>query len=208
MQSERLEKTYIDSNIWFSYITEGKYDDTFGHVKKLVDEILDKDKSIIVTSDLVVLEMISVIRTKIIQRERFTVKVSEDPQIVTHLHDLIQQYTTGFMEKFYESTTAGKMEVVQENTNTSKFMQKVQEIQNRTLGEIKDSFYCRVCGRPKDSYNYSGANHYDIQHALLAKTAHVQSLATSDKGYKHLKDYFKDSFDIIMVDKNGISILN
>ena len=79
MQSEGLEKTYIDSSIWFSYITEGKYDSTFVHVKKLIEEILDKDKSIIVISDLVILEMISVIRTKIVQRESFTGKIVENP---------------------------------------------------------------------------------------------------------------------------------
>jgi predicted nucleic acid-binding protein len=207
MQSEKLEKTYIDSNIWFTYITEGKYDNRFTHAKKLIDEILGKDRSIIVTSDLVVLEMISVIRTKVVQREPFTLKAEENPNIVTKLFYLIQRYTTKFMEKFSESVDAGKMEVVQESTPTSTFMNKVQEIQNKTLGEITDSFFCRVCRRPNNSYNYSGVNHYDIQHALLARTGNVQHLATSDKGYKYLKDYFKDSFDLQYVDKDGISIL-
>lgn len=117
MQSERLEKTYIDSNIWFSYITEGKYDNTFVHVKKLIEEILDKDKSIIVISDLVVLEMISVIRTKIVQRESFTEKIEKNPRIATGLYDLIKRYTTKFMEKFTESTSTGKIEIVREYTN-------------------------------------------------------------------------------------------
>jgi hypothetical protein len=207
MQSERLEKTYIDSNIWFSYITEGKYDSTFPHVKNLIDSILGEDRSIIMTSDLVVLEMISVIRTKVVQREAFTSKSAENPRIVNQLCNLIQHYTTRFVARFSESTAAKKIEVIQEDTGTSEFMQKVQAVQNKTLGEITDSNYCRVCRRPYNSYNYSGANHYDIQHALLAERANVQYLATSDKGYKYLGDYFKNSFDGLLVDRHGISKL-
>jgi hypothetical protein len=64
-----------------------------------------------------------------------------------------------------------------------------------------------VCRQQYDSYNYSGVNYYDIQHALLAKTANIQRLATLDKGYRYLKDYFKDSFDMLLIDKKGISEL-
>jgi predicted nucleic acid-binding protein len=85
MQSGELEKTYIDSNIWFSYITEGKYDDTFYHVKKLINTILSENSSVIVISDLVVLEVLSVIRNKVILREPFTKGAKGDTQIQEYL---------------------------------------------------------------------------------------------------------------------------
>lgn len=207
MRSEKLEKTYIDSNIWFSYITQGKYDDTFYEVKKLIETILDTDNSIILISDLVVLEVLSVIRNKIVQREPFTKKVESNSQLQGRLRSIIQEHTNGFMMKITESIIAQKLKVVKEKTPLSEFLQKVQAIQNIISGEITDSNRCRACRRPRDSYNYSSANHYDIQHALIAKGAGSNHLATSDKGYKFVREYFKDNFDIWLIDKRGLFVI-
>ena len=36
--SSKLEKTYVDSNVWFSYITKGKYEKTYDKTRSIKSE--------------------------------------------------------------------------------------------------------------------------------------------------------------------------
>ena len=70
--SSKLEKTYVDSNVWFSYITKGKYEKTYDKARNIIDGIIANPQSVVVISDLVILEMVSILRSKVVQKESFT----------------------------------------------------------------------------------------------------------------------------------------
>jgi predicted nucleic acid-binding protein len=67
MPSKISEKIYIDSNVWFSYITKAKYENTFDKARNIIDGIIENNYFVAVISQLVILEMINICRAKVIQ---------------------------------------------------------------------------------------------------------------------------------------------
>jgi predicted nucleic acid-binding protein len=72
MQLRVPERIYIDSNIWFAYLTNGQYELESNKANDIFDRIISKQNQIAVISRLVIIEVINVIRNRIVQRTKYT----------------------------------------------------------------------------------------------------------------------------------------
>ncbi|MGG6459963.1 MAG: hypothetical protein ACM3JQ_00910, partial [Candidatus Eiseniibacteriota bacterium] len=181
MQSKHIDKIYLDTNILYSYITGGKYDYNFQKSKILLEEIIRRENKIGVISDLVILEMINIIRVKSIQKEKFRGKIKNNPHIAIQLKRMVNRYIGMFINKITEWVSAGKLLIIKVEISMAKFYKKVRNIQENFFGDILDSYKCKMCDAHHDSYIFRGIDHYDIQHALIAKIGNVNRFATFDK---------------------------
>jgi predicted nucleic acid-binding protein len=102
--SSKLERTYIDSNVWFSYVTKGTYEKTYDKARNIIDGIIANPQSVVVISDLVILEMVSILRSKVVQKESFTDTIKSESRIADTLKSKIDIYTKEFLAKITEST--------------------------------------------------------------------------------------------------------
>jgi len=197
--SSKLEKTYIDSNVWFSYITKGKYEKTYDKARNIIDGIIANPHSVVVISDLVVLEMVSILRSKVVQKESFTHAIKRESRIADTLKWKIDLYTKEFLAKITESTMAKKLVAVESTIPTNEFSRRVVHIQRKTFGIILDQKFCPICKRPYKSYRYRGADYNDIQHAIMAQFAKVNRFITFDRGYEFLKPFFNRTYEILII---------
>jgi predicted nucleic-acid-binding protein len=197
--SSKLEKTYIDSNVWFSYITKGKYEKTYDKARNIIDGIIANPQSVVVISDLVILEMVSILRSKVVQKESFTHTIKSESRIADALKRKIDVYTKEFLGKITESTMAKKLVAVESTIPTNEFSRRVVQIQRRTFGIILDQNFCPICKRPYKSYRYRGADYNDIQHAIMAQFARVNRFITFDRGYEFLKPFFNRTYEIQII---------
>lgn len=196
MQSKTIDRIYLDTNILFSYVTGGKYDDKFQRSKILIDDIINEENKVAVISDLVILEMINIIRVKSIQKEKFRGKINDNPQITLQLKRLVDKYVRRFVDKITEWVNAGKLLILKIEISMAKFFKKVRNIQEMFFGDVRDSYRCKFCNSLYDSYDFKGIDHYDIQHALIARIDKVNHFATFDQGFRYLRALFKDSYHI------------
>jgi hypothetical protein len=73
---------------------------------------------------------------------------------------------------------------------------ETQLIQHKTFGSVNDSDRCMNCKGEHHAYYYKGVDHWDIQHALIAKEANVNTYITFDRGFNKLNQYFKKDYEI------------
>ena len=195
--SEISEKIYIDSNVWFSYITKAKYENTFDKARNIIDGIIENKYSVAVISQLVILEMINICRAKVIQREHYKGKLKHNTSKIENLKTTIQGFIKEFVDKITKWEHTGKLQILRIELPMSVFFERVRKVQSATFGKILESNICMVCKRPYNSYKYKGADYLDIQHALIAENANVTCFVTFDKGYDTLRNHFNINFKII-----------
>ena len=184
------EKTYIDSNIWFAYITNNLYGSESIKAHDILYSIVNDERRIAVISQLVIIEVINVIRTRIIQRTPYE-NTLETTKINT-MRQIISDHIKKFIDVITRWTESKKLEVFTSNTAMKTMLYEIMKVQNNLKGEIKVINQCKFCGTHYNSYVYKGVDHWDIQHALIAREAGVNYFVTFDKGYEELRKYFKE----------------
>jgi hypothetical protein len=99
MQSKTAEKIYIDSNVWFSFLLKGQFESNnsieYDEAGSLFDKIASNENSIILITNLVVLEITNVIRKKTIANTKFDEDM--DPKIKEGIMREIQELTSNFI---------------------------------------------------------------------------------------------------------------
>jgi hypothetical protein len=81
MSSKTVEKIYLDSNVWFSFLLKGNQESNKDSIEyEQADIILNKINSdsnlIALTSHLVILEITSIIRKKIVAKKKINGNIS------------------------------------------------------------------------------------------------------------------------------------
>lgn len=198
MQSSKAEKIYIDSSVWFSYITKGNYDKDFTTARDIINDIVSSNKTAVI-SGLVILEVINIIRKRIAEREPFIGPLRTNDNVRQSIKSKIDRYTKEFIDKITKWEGAHKLIIMDSQTAISEIFKTTHVILNKTFGEITEFNHCRICRRSYNSYSYRGIDHYDIQHALLAKESISTEFITFDRGYRQLQVIFPNL---------GIKILN
>jgi predicted nucleic acid-binding protein len=190
MSSKTPERIYIDSNVWFSYLTEGQFDREAEKASKIINSIIESSNKIAVINRLIILEVINVIRVRIVQRTQWNGNLSQD------FEEQLRLKATNFIRKFIDIITkwakSDKLEIFDSKMIVSDLLNKTVIIQDKLKGKFMEYDKCKICHRFHNMYNYKGCDHWDIQHAFIASEAKVNSLVTFDKGYEELKDYFND----------------
>jgi hypothetical protein len=193
------KKIYLDSNVWFSYLLflkedkkEGKETSTESEqASTIINNIISDNNLIALASHLVILEIISIIRKKIVTKMKIHGnKDIDDKESKVHLKNTIDNTTREFIDYITKWEAAGKLRIVKVDEPLSNVLKKEQKILKNNFGEIKKITRCFVCKSEYHEYTYRGIDHYDIQHAIIAEYAKADQFITFDRGYEHIKQEF------------------
>jgi hypothetical protein len=197
MLSNSVEKIYLDSNVWFSYLlkkdstNDGNTSIGLNQAHLIINKIVSDSNAIALTSHLVILEIISIIRKKIVTKMKIHGnKDIDDKQSKIHLKNTIDELTRGFIDYITKWEASGKLRIVKVDEPLSSILKREQKILKKNFGEIKKTTHCFVCKSEYHEYTYRGIDHYDIQHAIIAEYAKADKFITFDKGYEYIKEDF------------------
>jgi predicted nucleic acid-binding protein len=194
MLSKTVEKIYLDSNVWFSYLL--KKDDNkdsieYQQANIIINKIVSDSNLIALISHLVILEIISVIRKKVVTKMKISDnKDNDDKDNKLLLKNKIDDLTKKFIDYITRWEAAGKLQIVKIDEPLSNVLKREQKILKNKFGEIKKTTKCYVCRSEYNEYTYRGIDHYDIQHAIIAEYAKADQFITFDRGYEYIKDEF------------------
>lgn len=195
MLSKTIERIYIDSNVWFSFILkENQYSKDSIEFEQ-ADIILNKIKSdnnlIALISHLVILEITSIIRKKVVTKMKINGNISiNDQESKQKLKTSIDNLTKEFIDYITKWEFIGKLQIVRVDESLSNVLKKEQKILKNRFGEIRKTTKCFICKSEYHEYCYRGIDHYDIQHAIIAEYAKADQFITFDRGYECIKEDF------------------
>lgn len=159
---------YWDSSIWISFfLDDPKFPNRRSQFIDKSMKSVQEGSEIIVISDLILLELIGVLRERIIQKQKFDGINEDKRQELKKIADNKVAESLTFIRNLVRANRAvlprSKMSVNEINCKT-------MEILNYSIfGDINKKDVCKKCRRAISSeYNLKYPGHYDIQHILLA----------------------------------------
>ena len=160
---------YFDANVWVAYI-RNESDLNYTFANNLIDKVY-KGKKVVYVSDLVVLETISALRRKI--SSKIKISTESDSEVEKKICEIVDTYLA--MLKKLES----------EGTVIRKNPSYVSKLYETALHYLID--YFGSIEKHGKYYRYKGLNHWDIQHALIARSLGAETFYTTDSGFEELK---------------------
>ena len=196
MLSNTVEKIYLDSNVWFSFLLKKDDNNSKGSIEHkqaniIINKIVSDNKLIVLVSQLVILEIISIIRKKAVTKMKITGnKDISDKDSKILLKKTINDLTREFIDNITKLEYIGKLQIVKIDESLSNVLKREQKILRNKFGEIKKTTKCFVCKSEYHEYTYRGIDHYDIQHAIIAEYAKANQFITFDRSYECIKEDF------------------
>jgi predicted nucleic acid-binding protein len=196
MLSNTVEKIYLDSNVWFSFLLKKDDNNSKGSIEYeqaniIINKIVSDNNLIVLVSQLVILEIISIIRKKAVTKIKISSNKDindEDSKIL--LRKTIDDLTREFIDNITKLEYIGKLQIVKIDESLSNVLKREQKILKNNFGEIKKTTKCFVCKSEYHEYTYRGIDHYDIQHAIIAEYANANQFITFDRSYEYIKEDF------------------
>jgi len=139
----------------------------------------------VVISNLVLLEVIDVIRKRVTEKESYTgLTPTAKGQIEAKVKSKIQE----FIDKTTKLASQGKALLVDPDLALQDYQKETVNISQPHFGEILDSNICPVCRRSLATrYRYKGLGHYDIQHGINARESGATEIYSFDKAFSQLR---------------------
>jgi hypothetical protein len=196
MLSNTLEKIYLDSNVWFSFLLKKDDNNSKGSIEYeqaniIINKIASDNNLMVLVSQLVILEIISIIRKKAVTKMKITGnKDINDKVSKILLKKTIDDLTREFIDNITKLEYIGKLQIVKIDESLSNVLKREQKILRNKFGEIKKTTKCFVCKSEYHEYTYRGIDHYDIQHAIIAEYAKANQFITFDRSYECIKEDF------------------
>ena len=196
MLSNTVEKIYLDSNVWFSFLLKKDDNNSKGSIEYeqaniIINKIVSDENLIGLISHLVILEIISIIRKKVVTKMKITGnKEIKDKDNKILLKKTIDDLTREFIDNITKLEYIGKLQIVKTDESLYNVLKREQKILRNKFGEIKKTTKCFVCKSEYHEYTYRGIDHYDIQHAIIAEYAKANQFITFDRSYECIKEDF------------------
>ena len=187
MLSNTVEKIYLDSNVWFSFLLKKDDNNSKGSIEYeqaniIINKIVSDENLIGLISHLVILEIISIIRKKVVTKMKITGnKEIKDKDNKILLKKTIDDLTREFIDNITKLEYIGKLQIVKTDESLYNVLKREQKILRNKFGEIKKTTKCFVCKSEYHEYTYRGIDHYDIQHAIIAEYAKANQFITFDR---------------------------
>src|SRR3954451_5940760 len=149
MSSNILDKIYLDSNVWFSYLL--KKDDSKSSIEYqqaniIINKIVSDSNLTALVSHLVILEIICIIRKKVVTKMKITGnKDINDKVSKILLKKTIDDLTREFIDNITKLEYIGKVQIVKIDESLSNVLKREQKILRNKFGEIKKITKCFVC---------------------------------------------------------------
>jgi len=187
MLSNTVEKIYLDSNVWFSFLLKKDDNNSKGSIEYeqaniIINKIVSDENLIGLISHLVILEIISIIRKKVVTKMKITGnKEIKDKDNKILLKKTIDDLTREFIDNITKLEYIDKLQIVKIDESLYNVLKREQKILRNKFGEIKKTTKCFVCKSKYHEYTYRGIDHYDIQHAIIAEYAKANQFITFDR---------------------------
>jgi predicted nucleic acid-binding protein len=192
---------YWDSSIWLSNFLQ---DQDFPYAEQQLKKI-ETSPDVIVVSNLVLMELIGVLRQRTIEKQNF--QGITDAQ-KDKLKKLADDEVTKALVIIRDLARSKKLIVTSSKMSVADLHQKTYEILSVWIfGEIVQTnkrCKCPTCGdiRSPTSYKLKYPGHYDIQHALLASepisdSSRVNEIVSVDRAFTQLRK-IKDFENIVI----------
>ena len=192
---------YYDTNVWVAWMC-GSSDYFFENSKRLIDDVNNGEKTVAV-SYIGILEIIHVLRRKIIKNYRF----EEDDLIHrAQIENKIKANIEKFLLQIHNLIKRGQAFLLKPNIDISDHHKMILRKMNQHFGRIKIVGKCTHCKNsqtvtglhktcPDCGSNlssvrteYTGLGHVDLEHALLARLYNVKEFYSSDRSFECLND--------------------
>src|SRR5436309_15887477 len=112
MQSRQQEKIYLDSNVWYSYITRGDYDPHYNKAYTIIESINKNNDSTAVISHLSLVELVNAIRHGVTKKAEYLGKIRDNTGIRQNLEKKIDGYNRDVMNLITRWEATGKLRIV------------------------------------------------------------------------------------------------
>lgn len=177
-----MAQIYFDTSVFIRYFI-GDPDIVNSQVDTQIERF-NSGRDVAVVSYLVLLEVVEVIRKRVIQREQFN---GDGPQEKERIREKVNKKVKEFMNYITQLSDAGKMLIL-----NSKSL--LEEHLGRSLKELMAIDYriynydeCGICRRPINrEYAFKGLGQVDIQHAIIAKSTQCDEIVSADRWFNTL----------------------
>jgi predicted nucleic acid-binding protein len=181
---------YWDSSVWVSYFLDDKSDPKQDQTRIAFIEqnmnSVEKGSEIILISDLILLELVGVLRERIIQKQKYEGFPKKKKEELRKIADNKVTESLSFIRNLANAKKAIKPS---SKMLVSDLYRETSRILNYSIfGEIKSKDICKKCRREiPPEYNLKYPGHYDIQHALLAlerkESIPVSKIISTDEAF-------------------------
>src|SRR3954464_2102003 len=174
MLSNTVEKIYLDSNVWFSFLLKKDDNNSKGSIEYeqaniIINKIASDNNLMVLVSQLVILEIISVIRKKAVTKMKITGnKDINDKVSKILLKKTIDDLTREFIDNITKLEYIGKLQIVKIDESVCNVLKREQKILRNKFGEIKKTTKCFVCKSEYYEYTYRGIDHYAVGSVIIA----------------------------------------
>lgn len=162
---------YYDSSVWSSYIL-GHSDIHFEESEKQIQRLYKGHQAVV--SYLVILEVMGVIRKRIVERENFTGQLNDD--LKKELREKIKQKISQFFSLLIRLKNEDKIRIRIPDIPLEDYFKTVLKHYKNTDNDISISGF---------KLKYKELGHYDLQHAIHA-AAFANEFITNDHAFKYL----------------------
>ena len=174
---------YLDSAVWVSYIMDSE-DFHYNKAEHIMQKIRD-GTYITLVSKLVVMEVIDVIRKRIVDKEAFSGDLTHEK--TREIKRRVDIKIKDFLNAVKDLENQGKIILVDLDATMRDILTHALKLLEQSFGRIITTSRCNACRRNMDEkYRYRGIGHYDIQHALIAKGSNASVLVSFDKSFRDL----------------------
>jgi len=192
---------YWDTSVWLSYFLDDKNNSKqdprrIAFIEQNMDAV-ENGLEIVLISDLILLELIGVLRERIIQKQKYGGFTKEKEE---ELRKIANEEVTKSLIFIRNLANAEKAIKFSSKMPVSDLYRETNNLLSYSIfGEIKPRDICKKCRRSiPTEYNLKYPGHYDIQHALLAlerkENVTVKKIISTDEAFlqfQRLKE-FKD----------------
>jgi hypothetical protein len=162
----------------------GDPDITNSQVYSQIDR-LNSGKDVAAVSYLVLLEVIEVIRNKVIQREHFN---GVDQIEIDRIKEKANLKVKEFIDYITQLSTEGKVQILNSKVPFEEHLERsIKELRSIDF-RIYNYHKCKICKQPIDPvYAFKGLGQTDIQHAIIAKNIQCDEIVSADQWFNTLK---------------------
>lgn len=192
MATENL--AYYDANVWAAWML-GKSDPFFSQAKVLINRITSGETTVVV-SNLILLEVIHVIRKRTAEYSKYTGDTHEDHTAVRNKANMM---TLDLIRRIREMAKNRQVLLAPQHIS-------IMNHHTRVLTKIVEYFghVHTVTRGPTKKYRYKGLGHTDLEHAVFAQSSNVQEFYSGDTSFEDLRgdsDFGDMIFNIIRPSK-------
>lgn len=175
-----MDLLYFDSSIWVDLmIGHGRRQE---FAKAQVKRANGKEKAVV--SSLVLMEVIEVLRKRIIEREPHDSSATSKGTV---LKEKAAKKIDLFLQTIATLDAQGKILVSDPPGTLQLHFQRSLSVYKGTDFRVEDTDFCFACRRGKDkTYRTRMMGQFDIQHALLAKHTGCKEIVSADKAFSTL----------------------